>query len=137
MKFKKNRHHDAGEFLIQLLSQLHLDTRMPYTEKNLVPFQNYEQSMIDLTLSIAKADWNNTMNVERVSPIMENFYFQLKCLYKCRIPQCGGSEYLFEYRHHLLISLTPTVMDGFDSKNPKNILQLIKASFGKSYRDIT
>jgi len=123
-------HHDAAEFIIKILSQVHMEIREPYIQRTSLSFPFHKESEVNLILSTAKADWNNNMMVDRVSPIMENFYFQLKCQYKCGTnnadgSKCDGTDVLYEVHQFLLLFVSAsTTMEA-----TTDILELMQATF--------
>jgi ubiquitin C-terminal hydrolase len=128
---------DASEFMMTVLSQLHKETRMPYVKRTSLSIPlNDDQSKINLILSTAKLDWNHYLTCERVSPIMENFCFQLMCRYKCSTvledgTRCGGTDVAYEYHTYLMLKVHPRSLRNAVQDGPPNILQLIKIEFSK------
>jgi len=103
---------DASEFVMMVLSQLHKETRMPYVKTTSLTIPLNDPSKINLILSTAKHDWNHYLTCERVSPIMENFCFQLMCRYKCSTvledgTRCGGIDVAYEYHTSLALDVHP------------------------------
>lgn len=137
MGIKHGRHHDAGEFLIEVISRIHLEIRKPFFQRTPLIFPFHNDSKINLILSTAKADWNNNMMCDRVSPIMENFYFQLKCEYKCSTihddgTRCDGTDIKYEIHQYLLLQVNASTIGDAKIENPPNILQLLRSSFSKT-----
>jgi len=117
-----------------LITLLHTDTRKPCVIRRQLTYPLNDQSKINLILSTSKADWNHNMTIERVSPIMENFFFQLKCQYNCSTilndgTQCDGTDVIYEIHNHLHLPIHRS--RGVTKENPPNILGMIELIFSK------
>jgi hypothetical protein len=74
------------------------------------------------------------MTIERVSPIMENFFFQLKCQYNCTTKlsdgtTCDGTEVIYEISNFLRLGIHPSC--GVIKKEAPDILEVIKKMLSK------
>lgn len=136
MGFKAGLHHDIPEFVFKLIEQLHLDIRMPFVLKSAVAVPLNDESKINLILSVARNDWNHNMNVERVSPILENFHYQLLKQRTCSTvhqngTKCGGTDFDFEVECAFRLDVSRGLPAGFKHGEIPSILYLMKSTLGK------
>lgn len=129
MGFSGSRHNDLTEFMQTVLNQLHLEIRKPYVKKAVVAYPIH--SMSNIILSLAKVSWNEHMMVERVSPIMENFCYQLKTTFVCPEPNCGGEDIYFE-AENIMVLEEPVGLDS--PKAPATTIKaLMKVHLGDNF----
>jgi len=123
---------DPAEFFQNIIKQLHLDFRQPYISKS-----NYSILMSDdmqAKHAMARRDWNEYMMSERISPLMETFYFQIMRTYTCRTKNCGGISVDFDIDNVLTVQAPEKqIPKKGQSFQPPTILSLLQQKFGDEH----
>jgi len=130
MGIPRNVQLDPAEFLKKIIHQLHLDFRKPYIYKS-----NFSIIMSDDTQAkhaMAKRDWNEYMMSERISPLMEMFYFQVMRTYTCSLKDCRAVSVDFDIDNVLTFNAPEKVIRKISQVprfSPPTILSLLKQKF--------